>query len=428
MQIMSRISSLERNQTLLTNKLVDDGGDDDESPSGSESGQEDEFSTSDVPSMEWNDAIHGRTSLLDAIDTLTRTVTREAEALPDSREESSAPYPTTWQSFPRGEGKDIRTITRETRLDNEANLRKSVDTYFSHMSPLYPFLNEASFRADFEAFIADDSDDKKTADGYQFVALVNLVHATTLVLNSDCPDSKRVPGWEEYCRAESILNHVVWMGNGNLLTVSVLLTKTLYLLYIEKGDSAYDTMGRVVRLCFQLGFHNQSAWKDCSPFDVVMRQRIFRTVIYLERSLSFNCGAPFLVRESDYKVDMPKYYDDRCMFPGQSLPAECPELSYGPYLESASRYCRLSSEIWDGIFSVNAKEKDSREFTVSMDARILYVGAQLPAHLQWDRSVEQCNVDLGRPHWVARQRFTLYLVRAFLDVSHKKLQLTISSV
>lgn len=412
MQIMSRISSLERNQTLLTNKLVDEGIDD-ESRSGSDSSQDDEDEPLAVPRMEWNDAVHGGTSLLDAIDTLTRTVASGERPLPDSRDEREEPNtqtPTTWQSFPRFDERNIKTITRETRLNNVSDLRNSVEIYFSSMHPLYPYLNEASFRADLETFLATGTDDIHTADGYQFVALVNLIHATTLVLNNDCSDSKRVPGLEEYCRAETILNQIVWMGNGNLLTVVVLLTKALYLLYIEKADSAYDTMGRVVRLCFQLGLHNQSAWKDCSPFDMVMRQRIFRTVLYLERSLSFNCGAPFLVRETDFRVDMPKYYDDKSMFPGQPLPQECPELSYGPYLESASRFCRLCSEIWDGIFSVNAKEKNSQEFTVSMDARILYVGAQLPAHLQWNTPVEQPDQNSDRAHWTARQKLILYLV------------------
>lgn len=179
-------------------------------------------------------------------------------------------------------------------------------------------------------------------------------------------DSTNVPAWEEFCRAESILTHLTWLGNGNMLTIQCLLIKARYLLYIEKADSAYDTMSRIVCLCFKLGLHDQPKWSDSvTPFETVMRQRIFWTIFYLERNIAFNCGAPYLIRESDFNVDLPKNLEDSRMFPGEPLPPENMERSNGAYLSGAVKWGRLCSEIWDTVFGVNAI-KPTSEFIPSI--------------------------------------------------------------
>ena len=162
-------------------------------------------------------------------------------------------------------------------------------------------------------------------------------------MSEDWADSNTVPGWNDFCRAENILTHLTWLGNGNILTIQILLIKARYLLYIEKADSAYDTMSRVVSLCYKLGIHDQPSWiaRGCTPFEIVMRQRIFWTTFYLERNVAFNCGSPYLIRETDFKVDLPLNLEDLKMFPNEPLPAEYPELSYGPYLSAAVKWGRL---------------------------------------------------------------------------------------
>jgi len=115
---------------------------------------------------------------------------------------------------------------------------------------------------------------RESADFYQFMALTNMIHAEVnhsnaklcarytnqrqiKILSEDWADSNIVPGWDDFCRAENILSHLTWLGNGNILTIQCLLIKARYLLYIEKADCAYDTMSRAVSLCFKLGLHDQ---------------------------------------------------------------------------------------------------------------------------------------------------------------------------
>ncbi|KAI9743674.1 MAG: hypothetical protein M1818_002990 [Claussenomyces sp. TS43310] len=381
--------------------------------SGDEDLSSDETSSecgSSVTSLTESEVVHGASSLLPAMDLLNRTVACDEEERNCSSTESpvsQAASSITWNKLSRGGNKDLKTLERDTRSNDVTELRHSVDVFFSYLNPHYPCLNENQFRAQLESYLANDSRQNSNADRYQFMALLNLIQAEVKILSHQSNGSNRVPGWKEFCRAEKIMNYFIWLGNGNMLTIQCLVIKARYLLYIEKADSAYDTIGRVVRLCFQLGLHDQPSWKDLSAYETVMRQRIFWTVFYLERNIAFNCGSPYLIRESDFQVDLPGSYDDMCMFPNEPLPQETPERSYGPYLVGAAKWGKLCSEIWDAIFGI--QKRSNQEFAASMDARVVYTLGQLPAHLQWQRNMHRLDGTADVPPFVLRQSIILHL-------------------
>ncbi|KAL6231988.1 hypothetical protein BDW75DRAFT_243416 [Aspergillus navahoensis] len=225
---------------------------------------------------------------------------------------------------------------KETQLDDTARLKLITNNFFAQINPYYPWLNENEFRAQLSALSGrpastTSSSPLKQPDRYQIVAIKS--------------DGSRAR----------------------------------YLLHLEHRSAAHETISRVVRLIFQLGFHDPSSWTSCSPFEQVMRQRIFWTVLFLERSFSLNCGYPYLIRETDTKVDLPVAYDDL----DRELPKEPAEhRSYGPSLIVAVKWARLSAEIWDSMFAVNRPQPAIGEFAASMDARIVYIMNHLPPVFQ----------------------------------------------
>jgi len=167
-----------------------------------------------------------------------------------------------------------------------------------------------------------------------------------------------------------------------------------------------------------------------------MRQRIFWTIFYLERSVAFNCGSPYLIRETDFKVDLALNLPDAKMFPDQPLPPETsrtlpwtlpefgsemgkivghkyyiPRPSIIGIFRSIDRTNAIyrCSEIWDVIFGVNAQKPISQEFVASIDARIIYALSQFPAHLQWDRNVHRLTGGTDVPPYLLRQTIILQL-------------------
>ena len=259
----------------------------------------------------------------------------------------------------------------------------------------------------------------KDTDSLQFVALVNLILAMIKILQEHCIDSRVMPGWQEFTRAEHLLRHATWLGRGNMLTIQCLIVKCSYLLYGEKRNAAYDAVGSAVRLCFQNGLHNQSSWHNYSPFDITMRQRVFWSVYCLERNIALVCGAPYLIHESDFRVDLPLCLDDRRLSIQKPFPEETPQHSSIPYLHLTTKWCKLCSEVWDAMFGMNAQKPISPEFIAIMDARILLLIGQIPDYLRWTldifNSVERRQ---QLPYYVIRQGLILHLVSSICLYIH----------
>jgi hypothetical protein len=364
-------------------------------------------------------AFRGPTSLVSQFSTLDRSIAREPLADIQSRVESRAgtPLDETWINLPRGIDMALETIEKETRFNDPQSISHSVDMFFTFLNPHYPCLNENAFRPLFAKFMAnEDQNEISYADRQQFIALVNLIHAEVRMLNDEWPTSARAPAWDEFCRAESILSRLTWLGNGDIMTIQCLLIKARYLIYAEKPSGAYDTMGRVVRLCWELGLNCQSSWTDISGYDIFMRQQIFWTCFYLDRHIAFITGAPYLMRISDIDVCLPPNLDNKLVFAGQPLPPVREGIKLNPYLVAATGWAKLASEVWDAIYSVNAQKPTSEELIATMDARIVFKQTQIADDLQWGNNFYKIDGKSDTPLVTIRQSAILNQVSLFSTI------------
>jgi hypothetical protein len=276
-------------------------------------------------SLPLNEGFHAASGLAPSIEALKKSIIPNGENQGHSETNSqSAPAPINWQDLSRGETKSLNVLEKETReIDG---LRPMLDLFFNRLNPQYPCLNENEFRLRLETFLTDDTSPAgKDGDWFQFIALVNILLAEVKILSDDRTESGNAPGWEEFLRTESILTHLIWLGNGNLWTIQILINKARYLLLVEKSDAAYEILGQTVRLCFTLGLHNQASWTVNDPFQHEMRKRIFYSIVCFDRNLALNNGTPCLLRECDFMVDLPRSFDDKEMYKNTPLPPECPQ-------------------------------------------------------------------------------------------------------
>ena len=354
----------------------------------------------------------GPTSLRELIKILQQTISEKNDNTDEQVSFVREPVqgeeaPLAWWYSRCGHPLDIRMLQKDF-LDNFTKHNEAIDIFFTHVNPLYPCLNENWFRTQLKT-LQQGKNDYGSADRAQLIALTNLIYSEVQILVRDCTESDRIPALLEFTRADQILSDLTWLGNGNMLTIHCLLVKARYLLYIEKCASAYETMGRVVHLCYRLGLNNQDVWEKASPFDRVMRQRLFWTVFYLERKIALLAGAPYLVQQSDINVDLPPALDDQLMMPDRPLPNEATGNSSVPYLVTAVKWGKLSSEIWDTVFGVHAQRPTSPEYVAATDALIGYTIKQMPAHLQWKNVCHHLNGTGEVNPLIARQSFTLHL-------------------
>ncbi|OCK79324.1 hypothetical protein K432DRAFT_405689 [Lepidopterella palustris CBS 459.81] len=405
LEIMARVSSLEREYNAMKNHISTavDGDDAACSPDRATTTSSPTSSTISAISLPESERFHSASCLFTPIEVVNSTAAREDGKHPDysvSSMETAYPSPKKvfWLNLQPVAPQSLESMEQETRMYDTAVLRRSFDIFFSHQNQHIPCVNEKQFRAQFDSFLQNDSEG--SADQHQFVALVNLIHAQIVFLTGDWTDASKVPpAWDEFCRAENILNQLTWLGSGNILTIQCLLIKGLYLLYIENSDAAYNAMSQVVRLCFKLGLHDQSSW-NCDSLELATRQKLFWTIFFLDRYISFNNGAPYLLRECDFDVELPEL-----------LPEESLDRSPVPFLSAAVKWAQLCSEIWDTVFAKKAqKAAVSEEFVASMDARILYSISRLPQHLQWANNRHRLKGTTDVPFYVLRQTVILHLL------------------
>ena len=335
----------------------------------------------------------GASSILLPIATFNRTARRESDHPASSHSNSTFMHDNAshHSGTPSNrEAIDLANAERAVWLNNGASFRPSFDILFQHLNPHQPLINENQFRSQFDDLVFNGGNHMSPFDRYQFLALVYLVRAEIKLLNGNCSDPNTTLGWEDFYTADGILGQMEWPGEENVLSIQCLLLKARFLLYLERFSAAYNTMGAAVRLCFQIGLHNQPAWNSLKidEFELHMRQRVFWSVFTLDRAVSLNCGFPYLLRVSDFNVGLPKPLDDRSLFPNRPLPNETPECSSIPYMLGLIRWGYLCGEIWDSMFSVTARKPSSEPLVASFDDKILLTIRQLPPHLQWRPGIQ----------------------------------------
>ena len=230
------------------------------------------------------------------------------------------------------------------------------------------------------------------------------------ILEDHCTDSSNVPGWQEFARANHLLSHTTWLGRGDVLAVQCSLTKALYLLYIERYNAAYDATFQCVRLCFQNGLNRQPTWTNCSPFEIHMRQRIFWSIYCLDRNVAQVCGMPYLIRDTEFHVDLPAAINDQLIGENEDLAQETPGTSAMPYQHGIVKWGRLSAEVWDKMFGLDATAPISIEFIAIMDARLNLLHDSLPDDLQWKAEFSTALGTNNLPRYIVRQACILHLV------------------
>lgn len=419
-QLMERIMRLERESHAFRQGYINGSqrdvmmDDDEEDEDYSDSESED---IAPIPHDE-KQTFHAPSSILELMQSVNRMVDDLDHDLqqhqPHQPEHAPEHAAVTWHEMPRLDVTNLKTLESELRHGDVASLRESVTAFFNHLCPVFPVLNEVEFRGQLEHFLQDREgmpQRQMTAESAHFAAALYLVLAIVKAATSDWRSDASVPGWDDFCRADIILTRLLWLSSGAIITVRCLALKSLYLYLIEKADPAYDVIGKAVRLLFQQGLHDQRLWIGIPHADIEARRILFWTVFCLERVISFQAGAPWMLHEVDINVDMPSTTtkageEFQAMDPTTSIQ----DHSIAVYMYCWVKWCRLSAEVWTNMCSVNANKTDSEEFVAVMDAKLVHYTRQLPMELQWDR-VRPSIHELGGPTPSQRaQSFTLYLL------------------
>ncbi|KAH7143492.1 hypothetical protein EDB81DRAFT_934775 [Dactylonectria macrodidyma] len=283
-----------------------------------------------------------------------------------------------------------------------------ISRFFEYINPHYPCSNESQFLSRLEEYL-HGGNSNPSIEAIQLVAHVRLITALMFVLESQDFHSSEPPGWWEFKSATHLLSHAMSQARGDVNMIPCLIIKATYLLRIEDLNAAHEAVSQAVCLCYRTNLHNQPAWRDCSPFEVHIRQRIFWSLFCLERNINQLRCVPSLIAENEIRVDLPAMLDDRVLGHSERLPNETPRSSFGPYFHSTVMLTRLTSETWRAMFGAHAKRPIKEDFIAAMDAKAQQLLESLPEQLQWWSHAGKIDKAMSPPSFIRYQALLLRL-------------------
>ena len=127
-------------------------------------------------------------------------------------------------------------------------------------------------------------------------------HPTTTKLDVS---SKKIAGYDSYCRSRSLLAGEV--ERPSVYTLQCLIQLTLYSINLSLLKVAHQTLAVAVKTAHALKSHHEVANAPSFPGSSVLR-RIWRTLFLLDSRINMELGQPYLMEISDALCDLP---DDR---------------------------------------------------------------------------------------------------------------------
>ena len=164
-----------------------------------------------------------------------------------------------------------------------------IDAYFVNYHSSYPFIHEATFRAQFYGQVA-------RPHGQAWQVLLN----TILALGAWCiGDDNSELDITFYQEARRILQNMSVFETGNLTLVQALLLLSNYVQKRNKPNTGWNFLGLAVRMAMSLGLHKELPGWNISFLQREVRRRLWWGVYIFDSGAAKTFGRPILLPEED---------------------------------------------------------------------------------------------------------------------------------
>ncbi|KAK3349154.1 fungal-specific transcription factor domain-containing protein [Lasiosphaeria hispida] len=245
---------------------------------------------------------------------------------------------------------DVREVSRLPCRVDEVMAASCIREYFTHVHPLFPFLDRSEFE---RRALAPGLADTLASDP-AFSALYHTVLALGCQYSvGRCFDPAKSEAWRLFRHTLALLPEILFVGETlvNLQAVTAMAIFALNVACIQLGETLTLEAARMAK---GLGYHRATA--GSKPANAEFDQTCYRTlwVIYLlERQVCFLIGrSPTL---ADYDIGCPIPATPEAHFDGFN------------FFLASLRLSRLCSKGFETIFSASARMKTAREYMAAID-------------------------------------------------------------
>ncbi|KAJ5819863.1 hypothetical protein N7474_005454 [Penicillium riverlandense] len=218
-----------------------------------------------------------------------------------------------------------------------------IDAYFLNYHTSYPFVHEASFRAQFH-------DPSLRAHGTSWQILLNTVLALGAWSIGDDSSDLDITFYQE---ARGYLQQASVFETGNLTLVQALLLLSNYAQKRNKPNTGWNYLGLAVRMAMSLGLHKEFPGWKISLLQREIRRRLWWGVFIFDSGAAKTFGRPILLPE-DSVMDAKhvlNIHDDALTPVTTTLPPEEPGPTLYSGLIAQARFHLLTNSVYQRLIS-----------------------------------------------------------------------------
>jgi transcriptional regulatory protein GAL4 len=249
-----------------------------------------------------------------------------------------------------------------------------IDSYFSIYNRTYPFIHEATFRAQYHEVIP-----RPRHRSWEM-----LLH-TILALGAWCMDDSHFGVDEDlYHRATSFSEDESLFESANLTFVQALVLLSNLSQKRNKPNTGSNFLGLATRMALSLGLHRELPDWDINILQREMRRRVWWGLYIFDSGASTTFGRPILLPEKDAMDVHPvlNIPDEWLTARTTSLPTESSEPTLYSGLKWQSDFHVHSNHISNRLLSSTAL---SPEDAISMDRELDSWSERLPSYFRLDQ-------------------------------------------
>jgi hypothetical protein len=184
-----------------------------------------------------------------------------------------------------------------------------VDGYFDRVHPLYPFVHEGSFRAEYERMWAHMSDNPLRPLWY---ALLNLIFALGCEFCDAIPEETVMTTISPLVARSRHIIFSYGFSRSTLELVQVLLLMCHYLQGTLELNECWNLVGLMIRSAVSIGLHLNPDNLPLPTVEKEVRKRVWWGCFTIDRTLSMKFGRPLSIQTADVcDVPLPLEVDDQ---------------------------------------------------------------------------------------------------------------------
>ncbi|KAF1986363.1 hypothetical protein K402DRAFT_355696 [Aulographum hederae CBS 113979] len=272
---------------------------------------------------------YGGSSIGSFIDQVRKAIEDKIESPGASQRTSSSAGP---RPFPVPFQQRSRSTALEYVLPNRRTADSLLDTYWTIVHPMYPFLDKDDTRADYENLWTGNG---PSGDEQSFVCIINTIFAlSSQITETIKPQEREAQANVFFQRARESMN--MWQA-GSLRSVQMFLLIAQYLQSTNDAHECWMFVGLAVRTAQSLGIHlPEMSDEATSAAARELLRRVWHGCVLMDRTTAMTYGRPVMIHKNiaDRSVPLPVAEDMTTLKGHYDRAVGATKTIMGSYIES----------------------------------------------------------------------------------------------